>query len=131
MGFLDLLLSIVNTFCGASSSSDEKPTGGQRPPRPQQPQSLPLDAWPSLPSQAQHPTGRQDHEAHHDTGRPTFEAPVQPPDQQQPQHDRTRYQDQNQANQHNEHYMSLRAKANQEGDEMAKCFQQSHEAQAA
>ncbi|KAG2146399.1 DUF1771-domain-containing protein [Suillus bovinus] len=44
------------------------------------------------------------------------------------QQDRLRYQDQNQANQHNEHYTSLRAKANQEGDAMAKCFQQSHEA---
>ncbi|KIJ67832.1 hypothetical protein HYDPIDRAFT_83040, partial [Hydnomerulius pinastri MD-312] len=37
-------------------------------------------------------------------------------------------QDQNQFNQHNEHYMSLRAKANEEGDMMAQCFQQSHEA---
>ncbi|KAG2148594.1 hypothetical protein BD769DRAFT_1345237, partial [Suillus cothurnatus] len=36
--------------------------------------------------------------------------------------------DQNQGNQQNEHYTSLRAKANQEGDAMAKCFQQSHEA---
>jgi DNA-nicking Smr family endonuclease len=45
-----------------------------------------------------------------------------------PQHDRLRYQDQNQGNQQNEHYTSLRAKANQEGDAMAKCFQQSHEA---
>ncbi|KAG2368409.1 hypothetical protein BDR07DRAFT_1270090, partial [Suillus spraguei] len=36
--------------------------------------------------------------------------------------------DQTQANQQNEHYTSLRAKANQEGDAMAECFRQSHEA---
>jgi hypothetical protein len=37
-------------------------------------------------------------------------------------------QDQNQINQHDERYVSLRAQANQEGDAMARCFQQSHEA---
>lgn len=36
--------------------------------------------------------------------------------------------DQNQVNQHDEHYMTLRAKANEQGDSMARCFQQSHEA---
>ncbi|OJA08022.1 hypothetical protein AZE42_08012 [Rhizopogon vesiculosus] len=38
--------------------------------------------------------------------------------------------DQDQSNQPNEHYTSLRAKAKHEGAEMAKCFQQSHEAYA-
>lgn len=38
--------------------------------------------------------------------------------------------DANQANQHNEHYTSLRAQANAEGDRMAKSFEQSHEAYA-
>lgn len=37
-------------------------------------------------------------------------------------------QDANQDNQHNEHYVSLRARANEEGDQMAKCFEQSHAA---
>ncbi|KAG0696970.1 hypothetical protein DFH29DRAFT_1004161 [Suillus ampliporus] len=37
---------------------------------------------------------------------------------------------QNPANQDNEHYTSLRAKANQEGDARARCFQQSREAYA-
>jgi hypothetical protein len=36
--------------------------------------------------------------------------------------------DQNQVNQHNEHYMALRAKANEEGDLMGQSFQGSHEA---
>lgn len=36
--------------------------------------------------------------------------------------------DQNQINQHDGHYMALRAKANEQGDLMGRCFQQSHEA---
>lgn len=44
-----------------------------------------------------------------------------------PEHDPP-LKDQNQINQHDEHYMSLRAKANEQGDLMARCFQQSHEA---
>jgi len=35
-----------------------------------------------------------------------------------------------QTNQENEHYLSLRARANEHGDMMAQCFQQSHEAYA-
>ncbi|TFK44655.1 hypothetical protein BDQ12DRAFT_593493, partial [Crucibulum laeve] len=34
----------------------------------------------------------------------------------------------NQLNQSNEHYTSLRARANEEGDQMAKCFDESHQA---
>lgn len=34
----------------------------------------------------------------------------------------------NQTNHENEHYLSLRARANEHGDMMAQCFQQSHEA---
>jgi DNA-nicking Smr family endonuclease len=37
-------------------------------------------------------------------------------------------EDQNQINQRNERYLSLRAQANQEGDAMAQCFDQSHKA---
>jgi hypothetical protein len=36
----------------------------------------------------------------------------------------------NQINQDNENYLSLRARANEHGDMMAQCFQQSHEAYA-
>ncbi|KAH9485355.1 Smr domain-containing protein [Psilocybe cubensis] len=39
-----------------------------------------------------------------------------------------KYQDANQINQHNEHYVALRAQANEHGDLMAKCFRESHEA---
>jgi len=57
------------------------------------------------------------------------------PQQQQPAypyHKPQHYnaQDQNQINQQNEQYVSLRAQANQEGDAMARCFEQSHEAYA-
>ncbi|KIM40052.1 hypothetical protein M413DRAFT_28588 [Hebeloma cylindrosporum] len=38
--------------------------------------------------------------------------------------------DANQINQNNEYYVSLRARANEHGDKMAKCFQESHEAYA-
>ncbi|KJA19964.1 hypothetical protein HYPSUDRAFT_167771 [Hypholoma sublateritium FD-334 SS-4] len=38
------------------------------------------------------------------------------------------YQDANQINQNNEYYVSLRAQANEHGDEMAKAFRESHEA---
>ncbi|KAF8973318.1 hypothetical protein BDZ97DRAFT_677668 [Flammula alnicola] len=37
-------------------------------------------------------------------------------------------QDANQINQSNEYYVSLRAQANEHGDQMAKCFQESHDA---
>ncbi|KAF9531590.1 hypothetical protein CPB83DRAFT_760935, partial [Crepidotus variabilis] len=37
-------------------------------------------------------------------------------------------QDSNQLNQSNDYYVSTRAKANEHGDQMAKCFQESHEA---
>ncbi|KAF9478631.1 Smr-domain-containing protein [Pholiota conissans] len=45
-------------------------------------------------------------------------------------HPHTPYQDANQVNQSNEHYVSLRAQANEHGDQMAKAFRESHEAYA-
>jgi hypothetical protein len=39
-------------------------------------------------------------------------------------------EDLNQINQHDEHYVSLRSRANQEGDQMVRCFNESHEAYA-
>ncbi|TCD67084.1 hypothetical protein EIP91_000597, partial [Steccherinum ochraceum] len=38
--------------------------------------------------------------------------------------------DQNQVNQQNEHYTALRARANEAGDQMAQCFERSHQAYA-
>jgi len=62
---------------------------------------------------------------------------TKPPSQHQPQqqgHKPTspyrpqKYEDLNQLNQSNEYYTGLRARANEEGDVMAKCFEQSHQA---
>ncbi|PBK87736.1 DUF1771-domain-containing protein [Armillaria gallica] len=39
-----------------------------------------------------------------------------------------KYEDENQTDQSNEYYIGLRARANKEGDEMARCFSESHEA---
>ncbi|EGN99955.1 hypothetical protein SERLA73DRAFT_106863 [Serpula lacrymans var. lacrymans S7.3] len=38
------------------------------------------------------------------------------------------FEDSDQINMHNEHYVGLRSRANEEGDKMAQCFQESHEA---
>ncbi|OAX33897.1 hypothetical protein K503DRAFT_484112 [Rhizopogon vinicolor AM-OR11-026] len=50
------------------------------------------------------------------------------PDRQQSQHGRTRSKDQDQLNKQNPYYTGLRERANQEGDEVDRCFQQSDEA---
>ncbi|KAF5386058.1 hypothetical protein D9615_002469 [Tricholomella constricta] len=41
-----------------------------------------------------------------------------------------KHEDLNQINQSNDYYVNLRARANEEGDSMAKCFEQSHQAYA-
>lgn len=41
---------------------------------------------------------------------------------------RPRRQDANQVNQHNDHYTALRAKAREQGDQMARAFEESHDA---
>jgi len=51
-----------------------------------------------------------------------------PPPPHRPEHPPRHRSDQNQINQQNDHYMRLRADANAEGDKMAKCFAESHEA---
>ncbi|KAJ3853033.1 hypothetical protein EV368DRAFT_39736 [Lentinula lateritia] len=110
--------SLIKAFCGGSSQ--------QEPSQQQQQQ------WHPQQQQPQYPTVQQ----------PT---PVYPPTQpfsQQPHPKPTRPQqhpspsphsprpDPNQANQHDSHYMDLRKRANEEGDAMARCFQESHEAYA-
>ncbi|KAK0504879.1 cytoplasmic protein [Armillaria luteobubalina] len=54
--------------------------------------------------------------------------PHQPSPQYPPAHRPQKYEDDNQKNQQNEYYIDLRARANKEGDEMARCFSESHEA---
>ncbi|KAJ3514633.1 hypothetical protein NLJ89_g2268 [Agrocybe chaxingu] len=97
-----LLKAIFNLFCGSPSPSPEQP-----------PQ-------PGPPTQ-QHPSGQQ---------HPATIPPTYPQGQQKPSRPPKKYQDQNQANQSNEYYVSLRARANEHGDQMAKRFQEGHEAYA-
>ncbi|KAG6856103.1 hypothetical protein H0H87_007439, partial [Tephrocybe sp. NHM501043] len=52
----------------------------------------------------------------------------QQPYQPQPSHKPQKYEDLNQINQSNDFYVNLRSRANEEGDAMAKCFEQSHQA---
>ncbi|KAK0195300.1 cytoplasmic protein [Armillaria mellea] len=54
--------------------------------------------------------------------------PHQPSPHYPPAHRPQKYEDDNQKNQQNEYYINLRARANKEGDEMARCFGESHEA---
>ncbi|KIJ18670.1 hypothetical protein PAXINDRAFT_110204 [Paxillus involutus ATCC 200175] len=103
--------------------------------RPPKQQTGPISARPA-------PKARRPSEYHRKSHGFPDDRPLSP----QPQPDRKRHQvfslsfvlpspernyslkDQNQVNQHNEHYMALRAKANEEGDLMGQSFQGSHEA---
>jgi len=106
-GLMDILLALVKVLCGGSTTQEQPPSASEY--------QKPHAEWP--PHQ-QATTARPEH--HRQEQEPK---PISPP---HPDH-RPR-QDQNQINQHDEHYMSLRAKANEQGDLMARCFQQSHEA---
>ncbi|KAH7916510.1 DUF1771-domain-containing protein [Hygrophoropsis aurantiaca] len=141
-GLADFFLTIVQLLCGGSSSKDEVEQYPQQPPvsvpSGQRPQQVPQQ-YPSQPTEADFPplpgAPKKDdhkHRKHHEQPPAAkHDTQVLPPDHEQsPQPSRERYDDANQINQHNEHYMALRAKANQEGDQMAQCFQQSHEAYA-
>ncbi|KAJ7188356.1 cytoplasmic protein [Mycena filopes] len=74
---------------------------------------------------AQRPQQQQEpqHKPHHPHKPPAQQA--SPPQQPAQGH---HFSDPNQENQHDAHYVRLRADANAEGDKMAKCFAESHEA---
>ncbi|PPQ68208.1 hypothetical protein CVT25_015040 [Psilocybe cyanescens] len=99
-----LLKSILGLFCNTSTSTDEKPH--------QLPQQTPQ--YP--------PHGQHQQQGH---GQPAPQWPHSPSPPITTPH---KYQDANQINQHNEHYLSLRSQANEHGDLMAKSFKESHEA---
>ncbi|KAI0829610.1 hypothetical protein BC628DRAFT_1416664 [Trametes gibbosa] len=111
------------------------PTQPQHHPRPQQPQ------W----SQPQPPRPEQEHHAgkkhkqHHSHAQggqspghmPTSGHPASPPPGTTSPPSRPwspGRPDPNQVNQHNAHYVDLRARANAAGDEMARCFEEAHQA---
>ncbi|KAJ7680235.1 cytoplasmic protein [Mycena polygramma] len=116
MSLVKFLSALTKVFCGGSQSAPqtelEQTHAPQAHPQPQ----------------AHAPQGQ-----HHDHPRPHHphkhpqeaHAPSPPPHRPEPAH---HYSDPNLVNQHNEHYVRLRADANAEGDKMAKCFAESHEA---
>ncbi|KAK0212950.1 cytoplasmic protein [Desarmillaria ectypa] len=67
-------------------------------------------------------------EQHQPVSQPPPHQPSPPPHYPSSPHRPPKYEDDNQKNQQNEYYIDLRARANKEGDEMAKCFSESHEA---
>ncbi|KDQ53527.1 hypothetical protein JAAARDRAFT_39215 [Jaapia argillacea MUCL 33604] len=143
MGFLESILkALVNAICGDSSAANQ--SGGDKPPHAQgqgqsqwqgqqqqqyPPQQGPPGAWhqPQAPSpprwenQQGHYSG-QTSPPSHTPHRPSVSQPGSPP------HKPGQYVDQNQLNQKNEYYMSLRARANEEGSQMAQSFEDSQAA---
>ncbi|KAJ6499391.1 hypothetical protein C8R45DRAFT_982265 [Mycena sanguinolenta] len=94
-----------------------QPTPAQRPPQPQ----YDGGGWQEVkPEHKSHPHSPQ----HSPSPPPVSSSPPRHPPF--PRH----HSDQNQINQHDAHYMRLRADANVEGDSMARCFAESHEAYA-
>ncbi|KAJ7084298.1 cytoplasmic protein [Mycena belliarum] len=104
MSLAKFLSKLVNLLCGGS---DPAPGGGQTQP-------------PHAPPPGQHQP--QEYPPSH---KPP-QKPHSPP--HKPEHPGQHYSDPNQVNQHDAHYMRLRAQANEEGDAMAKCFSESHSA---
>ncbi|KAG7446390.1 DUF1771-domain-containing protein [Guyanagaster necrorhizus] len=98
---LKVVKAVFNIFCGGSSQEPSKPQEQSPPPFHQPEQHQPVFQPPHQPSPPHYPP-----------------SPHRPP----------KHEDDNQKNQQNEYYIDLRARANKEGDEMAKCFSESHEA---
>ncbi|EIN11801.1 DUF1771-domain-containing protein [Punctularia strigosozonata HHB-11173 SS5] len=118
-GLGSLLGAILRIVCGSSSSKEE--SGAEQPSQghyPQQPIQQQPQAYPPPQQQPQSPPPQQPH---------TYAQAAQSPSGAASQQEGF-LPDQNQVNQHNEQYMALRAEANEEGDQMSRAFQESHEA---
>ncbi|KIK67073.1 hypothetical protein GYMLUDRAFT_92914 [Collybiopsis luxurians FD-317 M1] len=131
---LKILQTLVNAFCGGGQQnqtqwhpSEQQQAQAQYPP----PQNQAPIYQPSPQQQAPgYQPSSPHHKPHH---KPHHSKPHSPdhPQQQQispspPSHPHSPRPD----TQHESHYMDLRKRANEEGDAMARCFQQSHEAYA-
>ncbi|KAJ7209494.1 cytoplasmic protein [Mycena pura] len=115
MSLVNVLTSLVNLLCGGSQSAPQQQQQAPQKPQQQAPQPLeqPQQHYERLQPQQQHEPTQHTH------------TPSPPHRPERPQHG---YSDPNQANQHDPTYMALRAQANEEGDQMARCFAESHEA---
>ncbi|KAJ6586833.1 cytoplasmic protein [Mycena vulgaris] len=115
MSLVKILTALVNLLCGGSQSAPGETQQPHAPPAQQHQQH----------QQQQHHQQPQEYPPPHKPPPQQGHAPSPPQHRPEPGH---HISDPNQANQHNAHYMRLRAEANEEGDKMAKCFAQSHEA---
>ncbi|KAG2015504.1 hypothetical protein CC2G_008772 [Coprinopsis cinerea AmutBmut pab1-1] len=106
-----ILRALFNFVCGSDSAQAQ-----QKPPQQQYPPSKPPTV-PQLPGH--YPTPHQQYPPPRPEHKPT-----------KPSKPYGKYEDDNKINQANEYYRDLRARANEEGDKMAQCFQQGHEAYA-
>ncbi|PVF94052.1 DUF1771-domain-containing protein [Serendipita vermifera] len=128
MGLLDVVVKIfTELICGKQSS--QKPDnagypGAQQPHHQQQQHQQQQQQRPPAHHQQQKPPRPQQQQPH----KPTYSPPPgqhttgRPP---RPLHQRV---DENQVNQHNEHYLDLRKQANQAGDAMGRAFEESKRA---
>jgi len=108
---MDFILSLVKILCGSSTAQeDPQPIEFQKRPSHQH--------RPATQTQWVTPEHRRQEQEWKPT---TFQPPSSRPEHKS-------RQDQNQVNQHEGHYTALRTKANEHGDLMARCFQESHEA---
>ncbi|KAH8992874.1 hypothetical protein EDB86DRAFT_2805943 [Lactarius hatsudake] len=139
MGFIgDLVQGLLKVFCGSQQETSEpvqpgpgRPTYAQQAQQPVvhqvQPQYPPQQQWqvPQQPPASAHPQQQQQHarphphKPHHGQGHGS---------QGQGQQGTLLPVDQNLVNQQNEYYVTLRARANREGDAMARAFEESHAA---
>ncbi|KAJ7045429.1 cytoplasmic protein [Mycena alexandri] len=116
MSLVKFLSALVNIICGGPQQGPEQT---EQP----QPHAPPQQGG----QQQQQPPQHKPHHPH----KPPAQQASPPPQHASPPHRPVQphyFSDPNQENQHNEHYMRLRAEANAEGDKMAKCFAESHEA---
>ncbi|KAL0956027.1 hypothetical protein HGRIS_002200 [Hohenbuehelia grisea] len=111
MGLFGILKSLYHSLCAPAQSEKPEVTHGQQPSQvPHQPQPQVQQPQPHYP--------------------PSTQQPHRPPQQQTPAKPQPgrKHEDQNQINQSNAEYMGLRASAKEEGDRMARCFEESKEA---
>ncbi|RDB16984.1 hypothetical protein Hypma_002677 [Hypsizygus marmoreus] len=108
--FTSIFKAIRGLFCGPSES---KPS----------PQEYPAQK-PQYPQQPQYPPQQPQKPVYHKPPQPQVPHGQKPSSPYRP----TIHEDLNQINQSNDYYVGLRARANEEGDSMAKCFEQSRQA---
>ncbi|KAF9501977.1 DUF1771-domain-containing protein [Pleurotus eryngii] len=113
MGLFDVVKSVFNFFCAPTA---ERPPDQQHQLQPQHYQQ-----------QQQYQPNKWQQPVSHPAKPPVQHAypPTSPkPPASRPQ----KHEDQNQLNQQNDFYLSLRAQANEAGDRMARCFEESQQA---